>query len=206
MRPVRGALATAALLAAFAGDAQAQDWWWGITYNMSATSSLPGTSDADGDFVEDFSFRGIGLEARYVPQRGGSLSYGFSASWNVLTEKTDEVVNLPGGDLSGTQLRYVNAIPLLLNLHTYLGSAGGIRPYLGLNAGTWYIERRADVSVVSIEDDNWHLGWAPEIGFVIPMGSPEVGLIANARYNWAFSAGGSGDQTYWGFNLGFVYR
>ncbi len=206
MRLLKGALASVALLVGTSGEAQAQDWWWGITYNMSATSSLPGSSDSDVTFVDDFSFRGVGLEARYVPNRGGNLSYGFSGSWNVLNEKTDEVVSLPGASISGTQLRYFNAVPLLVNAHYYFGSRGGIRPYAGINAGTYWIERRVDIGISSVKDDNWHFGWAPELGIIVPMGRPEVALIANARYNWAFSAGGSGDQKYWGFNVGFMYR
>jgi len=206
MRLLRRALASVALLVGISGEAQAQDWWWGITYNMSATSSLPGSSDSDVSFVDDFSFRGIGLEARYVPNRGGNLSYGFSGSWNVLNEKTDEVVDLPGAAISGTQLRYFNAVPLLVNAHYYFGSRGGIRPYAGINAGTYWIERRVDIGISSVKDDNWHFGWAPELGVIVPLGRPEVALIANTRYNWAFSAGGSGDQKYWGFNIGLVYR
>jgi len=206
MRLLRRALASVALLVGISGEAQAQDWWWGITYNMSATSSLPGSSDSDVSFVDDFSFRGIGLEARYVPNRGGNLSYGFSGSWNVLNEKTDEVVDLPGAAISGTQLRYFNAVPLLVNAHYYFGSRRGIRPYAGINAGTYWIERRVDIGISSVKDDNWHFGWAPELGVIVPLGRPEVALIANTRYNWAFSAGGSGDQKYWGFNIGLVYR
>lgn len=206
MRLLKGALASVALLVGTNGEAKAQDWWWGITYNMSATASLPGSSDSDVTFVDDFSFRGIGLEARYVPNRGGNLSYGFSGSWNVLNEKTNEVVNLPDAAISGTQLRYFNSVPLLVNAHYYFGSRGGIRPYAGINAGTYWIERRVDIGLSSIKDDNWHFGWAPELGVIVPLGRPEVALIANARYNWAFSAGGSGDQKYWGFNVGFMYR
>ena len=206
MRLLKGALASVALLVGTNGEAKAQDWWWGITYNMSATASLPGSSDSDVTFVDDFSFRGIRLEARYVPNRGGNLSYGFSGSWNVLNEKTNEVVDLPDAAISGTQLRYFNSVPLLVNAHYYFGSRGGIRPYAGINAGTYWIERRVDIGLSSIKDDNWHFGWAPELGVIVPLGRPEVALIANARYNWAFSAGGSGDQKYWGFNVGFMYR
>ncbi len=206
MRLLKGALASVALLVAFEGEALAQDWWWGITYDMSASSSIPGSSDSESEFVEDFSFRGIGLQARYVPDRGGNLSYGFSGAWHVLNEETDEVVNLPGADVSGTQLRYFNAVPLLLNAHYYFGSRGGIRPYVGVNAGTYYIERRIDIGISSLKEDNWHLGWAPEIGLVVPLGRPEVAFLGSVKYNWAFSAGGTGDQKYWGFSLGFVYR
>jgi hypothetical protein len=116
------------------------------------------------------------------------------------------VVSLPGADISGTQLRYFNAVPLLVNAHYYFGSRGGIRPYAGLNVGTYWIERRVDIGLSSFKDDNWHLGWAPEAGIIVPLGRPEVALIADVRYNWAFSAGGTGDQKYWGFNVGFVYR
>ncbi len=208
MRWIKGALVAGALLLVTGTDAQAQDWWWGITWQLSTQSSLPANSDADGNFVEDFSFRGVGLEARYLPQRGGNYSFGFSGSWNVLHEEIDGgTVNLPGADITAArQLRTVNSIPLLANAHYYFGNRGGIRPYAGLNAGLYYIERRVDVSITAITDDNWHFGWAPEVGLVIPMGRPEVALLAAARYNWAFSAGGTGDQKYWSFNLGFAYR
>ena len=33
-----------------------------------------------------------------------------------------------------------------------------------------------------------------------------MAMLFAVRYNWAFSAGGSGDQKYWGFNIGFMYR
>jgi opacity protein-like surface antigen len=178
---------------------------------MAATSSLPGGSDGDINFVEVFSFRGIGIEARYVPERGANYSFGFSGSWNVLNEKNDfgserNTIGLPGADVTGTQLRYINSIPLLANASYYFGDRGGIRPYLGINAGTYYLERRIEIGVSAIQDDGWHFGWAPEAGVVVPLGRPEVALLANVRYNWAFSAGGSGDQKYWGFNIGFAYR
>lgn len=211
MKAIKGIIASLALVLVFADGAQAQDWWWGISYQMAAHSSLPGSSDSDVNFVEDFSFRGIGIDARYVPERGAKYSFGFTAGWNVLHERSEfgtdrNTISLPNADVTGTQLRYVNAVPLLANAHYYLGERGGIRPYLGVNAGTYYIERRVDIGVSAIVDDTWHFGWAPEAGLVVPLGRPEVALLAAVRYNWAFSAGGSGDQRYWGFNIGVAYR
>ena len=118
MRLLKGALASVALLVAFSGEAQAQDWWWGIMYEMSATSSLPGSSDSDFNFIEDYSFRGLGIEARYVPERGAKYSFGFSMGWNVLNEKNEfgtprNTISLPNADVTGTQLRYFNTVPLL---------------------------------------------------------------------------------------------
>jgi hypothetical protein len=211
MKTIKGIIASLALIMVFGGEAQAQDWWWGITYQMSATSSLPGNSDSSVNFIEDFSFRGFGIDARYVPERGAKYSFGFNAGWNVLNEKNDfgterNTISLPTADITGTQLRYFNSIPVLANASYYFGERGGIRPYLGLNAGTYYIERRVDIGVSAIVDDAWHFGWAPEAGIVVPLGRPEVAMLFNVRYNWAFSSGGTGDQKYWGFNIGIAYR
>ena len=211
MKAIKGTIASLALIVVFSGEAQAQDWWWGITYQMSAASSLPGNSDSSVNFIEDFSFRGFGIDARYVPERGAKYSFGFNANWNVLNEKSDfgterNTISLPTADITGTQLRYFNSIPLLANASYYFGERGGIRPYLGLNAGTYYIERRVDIGVSALVDDAWHFGWAPEAGIVVPLGRPEVAMLFNVRYNWAFSSGGTGDQKYWGFNIGVSYR
>ena len=205
MRVTKGIIASLALILVTSGEAKAQDWWWGITYEMSATSSLPGNSDSNVNFIEDFSFRGMGIEARYVPERGAKYSFGFNMGWNDIgTERN--TISLPDADISGTQLRYFNSVPLMANASYYFGDRGGIRPYLGINAGTYYIERRVDIGVSAVVDDNWHFGWAPEAGVVIPLGRPEVAMLAAVRYNWAFSADGTGDQKYWGFNLGIAYR
>jgi len=211
MKAVKGIIASLALILVFSGEAKAQDWWWGITYEMSATSSLPTNSDSDVNFIEDYSFRGLGIEARYVPSRDANYSFGFNMGWNVLNEKNEfgterNTINLANADITGTQLRYFNTVPLLANASYYFGSRGGIRPYVGVNAGTYYIERRVDIGVVGIVEDNWHFGWAPEVGLVVPLGRPEIALLTTIRYNWAFSAGGTGDQKFWGFNIGIAYR
>ena len=52
----------------------------------------------------------------------------------------------------------------------------------------------------------WHFGWVPEAGLVVPLGRAEIALLTMVRYNWTFSAGGSGDQKYWGFNIGVRWR
>ena len=88
---------------------------------------------SDVNFIEDFSFRGLGIDARYVPSRGSNYSFGFNFGWNVLNEKNDfgterNTISLPNADISGTQLRYFNSVPLLANASYYFGDRGGIRP------------------------------------------------------------------------------
>ncbi len=159
MKVIKAIIASLVLLLVSSGEAKAQDWWWGIMYEMSATSSLPGSSDSDVNFIENFSFRGLGIEARYLPERGGKYSFGFNVAWNVLNEKNDfgterNTISLPNADVTGTQLRYFNAVPVLANASYYFGDRGGIRPYLGINAGTYYIERRVEIGLVAITEDN----------------------------------------------------
>ena len=68
------------------------------------------------------------------------------------------------------------------------------------------IERRLVIGANAIRQNNWRFGRAPEVGLVVPLGRPEVAMLFNVRYNWAFSAGGTGDQKYRGFNIGLAYR
>ena len=89
MKAVKGIIASLALILVFSGEAKAQDWWWGITYQMSASSSLPTNSDSDVNFIEDYSFRGFVIDARYLATRGAKNSIGFNEGWNVLNEKND---------------------------------------------------------------------------------------------------------------------
>ena len=198
MKVIKAIIASLVLLLVSSGEAKAQDWWWGIMYEMSAASSLPGSSDSDINFIEDFSFRGLGIEARYLPERGGKYSFGFNVAWNVLNEKNDfgterNTISLPNADVTGTQLRYFNAVPMLANASYYFGDRGGIRPYFGINAGTYYIERRVEIGVSAITEDNWHFGWAPEVGIVVPLGlgppeSPQCLSFGNASFGggWFF--------------------
>ena len=210
-RPVKGlraALAAGALLLVGVGELRAQqDWWWAVTWQLSTQSSLPSSADLDTNFVEDFSFRGVGFEGRYFPRNRDNLSFGIATSWNVLNEEIrGETVSLPGADLTAdTQLRTVNAFPILATSHLYFGERGGVRPYVGVGAGAYFIERRAELSIIAVDSGNWHFGWAPEAGIAVPLHRDLV-LLGNARYNWAFSSGESGDQQYWSFGLGLAYR
>ena len=76
--------------------------------------------------------------------------------------------------------------------------------YLGVNAGTYYIERRTDFSVVSAVTDNWHFGLAPEIGVAIPV-RPALAAVLSTRYNYAFASGNVDDQAYVSFGLGLAW-
>jgi outer membrane protein W len=197
---VLASIILAALL--FAGEAYAQgDYWFGVEYN----TVLP-QGNAD-DFAGGFSWRGGSFGGRRLVKE--NVSVGFWAGWHVMDEKTDEISSFEGDnaglDISGTQFRYINSFPLMLNAHYYAGQYGSLRPFVGLNAGIYYIERRVEVSVFVVDEEKVHFGLAPEAGLTFPLGWQARGLLS-ARYNWAASAGGSGAIGYWNFSIGAAWQ
>jgi hypothetical protein len=186
------------LIFSTAGYAQ----FWGdsysaITYNMA----LP-LGDTK-DFISDYSWRGMGLEFRKFSSR--NISYGLSLGWNVLHKETNETIEINdgGGHATGNQDRTINAFPIMIGFHYYLGQKGS-RPYIGLNGPGYYVAERLDIGVFSFQNDGWNWGLAPEIGFFMPLDGGAT-LLVNARYNYAFESSGRGPYSYMGFNIGFAW-
>lgn len=150
----------------------------GINYSTGFT-----TQDTR-NFIKEFSWRGLGLEyKKFLNMR---ISLGFSTGWNIFDEKRTDPLILENGTISGTQLRFINAFPLLVTSHLHFGKPrSGFRPYLGLGAGAYYIIQRLEIGVMMLEVDNWHFGLMPELGVLIPTES--VFLIISAKYNYAFA-------------------
>jgi outer membrane protein W len=177
----------------------------GFSYNMAYTG--PNTRD----YVNDYSWNGFSFEYRTF--RNENTSIGASVGWNMFHERTNEMVVIDKGAVSGTQTRFLGAVPMLLNAHYYFGqeSEAG-RPFLGINLGANYINQRFEIGVFEFNKANWHLNIAPEAGLVVPVGSTfsDTYMILSVRYNHAIAAGESlaGDgraYSYWGFNVGFGF-
>lgn len=167
-----------------------------VTYNIS----LP--SGAMTDIVSDPSFKGLEIGIRQFVKRR-NLTVGLMTGWNLFEDKRKGLVEFSNGAAYGTNQSFVNTFPIMVNSHYYFGSKRGPRPYVGLNAGTTYIGRREYLGVYTVEDSNWHLSLAPEIGLIYPMGGSS--LFLNVKYDYAFRSGGSIDYGYWGFNVGFAF-
>ena len=198
---MRTALVVVAVLsAAGASPAHAQrDQWFGITWQMA--QPLQNTHD----FTSPYSFRGMGIEWRWVHR---STSFGINAAWNVMNQNVVGTGSFQSADITGKQFRYINAFPIMASLHVYLGPEGGARGFLGANIGTYYIERQVDVGIFQITDNNWHFGLAPELGFAVPMrgGLGNTAFFATARYNYGFAAGDAPYQSWLSVHVGFAYR
>ncbi|MGH7574923.1 MAG: hypothetical protein ACREM1_07320 [Longimicrobiales bacterium] len=189
-----------ALLACAHADLRAQGYYAFVTYN----TGLPTSSMAS--FVGGYSFTGIGLDAGLL--LGRRLSAGATIGWNVFDEDTDGVLTFDNGAISGTQSRFVNIAPVMATARYDLKTGGGMRPYLGLGLGLYFVDRISEFGQFRFQDKNWHLGVAPQLGFTFPLGSGITGF-ADARYNRAFAAGPDNrSYSYLGINfgLGFRYR
>ena len=183
---------------------QKQQWYGAFTYSVS----IP-TGDTK-EFIDEVSWRGVGLDYRYTINH--EMTVGLFFGWNVLYERTEEVIDLgtnPPGAISGTQLRTINAFPIMVNAHYYFGERKSIRPYVGLSAGGYYMLQSYEIGIFLWENDQWQWGIAPEAGVVIPV-ERDFGLILNGKYNYAFTGETSFDtdvnNTYWGINVGVVWQ
>jgi hypothetical protein len=195
-------LALAIVAVAFLhAPSRAQNWYGIATWNIS---------QPDGDtkeFIDETSFRGFGLEFR--KQFRPATTFGIMGSWEVFHERTSDTVTIGNATISGSQDHYINSFPIMVGLHRYLGSEGGTRPYLGINAGGFVLIQTIRVGLAEFEEDSWEWGVMPEVGFVVPV-ERGAAFIANLRYSWALTGedleGGDRHLTYWGVRVGFAWE
>lgn len=168
-----------------------------VTYGMARPSG------PTRNYVRSTSWRGAGVDARFPIRRKmtGSVVVG----WNLLHEQTKETIVFAQGAASGTQFRDLHALPLLVGVQLYPVAAGDgigpkIKPYVGILGGAYLVERRTDLGLFTLlEDQDWHLGVAPQAGLIARMG--QTNLLVDARYNYAVPARGM-RCAYFGLNLG----
>ena len=192
---------TLVLLMFGTGYSQREQWYGALTYSVSIPSGDTKT------FVDEISWRGIGLDYRYLIDR--QYSIGLFFGWNVFYQRTDKTTEVEKGAITGTSDRYINSFPIMANIFYYFGKRKSIRPYVGLNAGGYYMLQRFEIGVAAWQEDQWQWGIAPEAGVVIPV-ERDFGIMLNGKYNYAFTGesvfGTDINNSYWQINAGFVWE
>ena len=172
---------------------------------FSYSVSIP--SGHTREFTNHTSLIGLSIAGRRF--LGSALSVGLDLGWNELYWKTSQPLRVGNATVSGQQYRDLNIFPLFLSTHFYLGHARGFRPYLGVNAGGYYIVQRFTVGLSEIEADHWHLGLAPEAGILIPLGEG-WNAILTGKYHYPLEAGnylgGSRSFRYISIGVGLAAR
>lgn len=194
-------IAALILILGMTANLLAQQGYGGITWNIAQPA------EETKNYIDETSFRGFGIEFRTFLTN--HLSFGGHTGWNIMDQRIEGSIELPNGTVTGTQVRHLNSFPVMLSAFFHLGSPrSSIRPYLGVNAGTYFIIQRFELGVNALEKNNWHWGVAPEFGFIFP--TDYISVVASLKYNHAFPGGTSitGDAVevdYWGFNIGFLF-
>jgi len=196
-RTIFGGVVAMLLAATYALPVSGQSvgsWTWNLQY-----STVLGTGTT-ADYAGGFSWRGVTVDAERV--LSDNLTVGLTSGWHVLNDKGSGTLQSAAGAITGTAFRYVNSIPILLTGNYFLGQNGAARPFLGVGAGTYWIENRTEAGIFAVEDTNWHLGFMGEAGVVLTgMGSSDVTL--SARYNWGLEANDI-ERQYFTFSIGYV--
>jgi hypothetical protein len=162
------------------------------------------------DFLEKTSYAGFSFEGKRFLDDDASV--GMTIGWNHFSELTNKTIVLDqgaavGGAVSGTQVRYANVIPILINADYFLGSKNSdTRLFIGANIGTYHIWQELDIGIYAFTDNLWHFGLAPEAGLWMQL-DRNLYFLATFRYNYAFASGdpvaGEAKNTfqYMGINL-----
>lgn len=178
-------------------NVQAQSSVFNLTYNMSFPAG------EFQNYISRGSFRGFGFEGR------GFVSDDFSVgglfSWAVFNEKTSRLEQGNGIDVSGVQFRYVNAYPLAANFHYWLGEPFGSRIYFGAGLGAYKINQRTEIGLIALTNDNWHFGFYPEIGTMIPVGTGNTGINVGLKYHYAVSNSNADAYGWISLDIGFAF-
>ncbi len=157
-----------------------------------------------GDYISKPSFRGLSFDGRgFLTDQ---ISLGGYFSWTTFFEERANDIYTDGtATLTGTQYRYINAFPILLQGHYYLGTDEyEPRFYFGAGLGTYKMIQRTDIGVWSIEENHWHFGMSPEVGLLYPVGMSSQ-LNINLKYHWVLGVDDSLDYSWLGVSIGFAW-
>ncbi len=169
------------------------------SFGLSWSSTI--ATGNSSDFVSGFHARGFNFEYRNRVNR--QFSWGLNAGFNVLSETGNGTIYLDHVQATGKWGRYLNTVPIYAAAYYDFGNysrrSGWF--YSALNIGTAWLEQRATLGLYAVEEDNWHLAVAPELGYHLPWDS-FIGHVS-IRYNYLFEAGAVDSQSWLEFRIGF---
>ena len=171
-------------------------------YSFSYTISFP--TGETSDYIGKPSFRGVTFDARgFITD---NISLGGLANWTVLYEHQPMASVSEGSrTVSGTSYSYINAYPILFTAHYYwtLGEKN-LRIYGGTGIGVYSINKRTEAGIWYWEEKNWHFGFAPEAGILIPVGFSSF-INMSLKWNYALKTDDTVNHSWFGFNIGYAF-
>lgn len=155
-------------------------------------------------FISAPSWRGINFDYRKVVE--DVVGIGFEVAWNSFYEKKDYATYTKDTrSITGTQYRYVNAVPMMASFNYYLSPDQQITPYAGLGIGTLYSENYVNMGLYTLSENAWHFLLKPEIGVNFNL-NEAFALTMVAKYYVAFKTEDVGARNYISTNIGFTWK
>ncbi len=173
----------------------AQEVIWKMTYDVGVPFS------STKEFTDQVSWRGLSLDFdRFV---GENLAVGMGFSWSTFVEKeSDSDYQMENILLHGTQVRYINNIPLTVRLSWYQ-PLDMMELFGTLGVGTVWQEARREIGTFAIFDSYWQFALTPEVGMIFPVGQSY--LSAKVRYVMAFETDEAPDLSYLSVGVGIAW-
>jgi outer membrane protein len=158
------------------------------------------------DFINPTSFRGANIEFEKLVKP--NIGVGFLVGWNTFYEAKDRATQpLPrgNGEITSNEYRYLNAIPIqATGKYYFAGDDAPIRPFVGLAAGTYYMEQRRDNGLFSTSDKGWTFLLAPKAGVLVPI-NYRTSIALSLDYSTSFKSSDLPQQNWLGINIGFSW-
>ena len=173
----------------------AQEVIWKMTYDVGVPFS------STKEFANQVSWRGLSLDFdRFV---GDNLAVGMGFSWSTFVEKeSDSYYQRDNILLHGTQVRYINNIPLTVRLSWYQ-PLDMMELFGSFGIGTAWQETRREIGTFAFTGNYWQFALTPEVGMIFPMGQSY--FTAKVRYVQAFETADAPDLSYLSIGLGFAW-
>ena len=172
-----------------------QEVIWKMTYDLG----FPFASTRE--FADQVSWRGLSLDLdRFL---NDNLAVGTSFSWSVFLEKEpDSYYERDKVLMHGTQVRYINNIPMLARVAWYQ-PMDGFEPYFSLGMGTVWQETRREIGVYAFKGSYWQFALKPELGVVVPVGNTYA--VLKLAYVQGFKTQNAPALSYMNLGIGFAW-
>jgi hypothetical protein len=149
-----------------------------FSYQMGfATGSLK-------DWIQENDYLGWDFEMKSMVTHnlaiGGHIGYqGFYKKF------PRDTYEFPQGAITTTVFKYYYTLPMQAVATWFFMPDGMVQPYLGMNVGVNYNERRGEIGIYSLEDNSWNFSFAPEAGVIVPFGKySQWGVNLRGKYNY----------------------
>jgi hypothetical protein len=132
-----------------------------------------------------------------------NLAFGMGISWSVFLEKEpDSYYERENVLIHGTQVRYINNIPMLARISWYQPT-DIMGTYFTLGIGTNWQETRREIGTWAFTGDYWQFALSPEAGIIFPVANSY--LTAKVRCMHGFKTTNAPTLSYLGIGLGFAW-